>query len=96
MKKIDLLPASVNELIFHQRFNQTVTNLIALQYYILKHCSVDSFKFCNFKFQNAKLITLENGKYIHILWQVPQTLLITVAEVMIIVTLLEFTFTQVK
>ncbi|CAI6368925.1 unnamed protein product [Macrosiphum euphorbiae] len=66
LKKIDLLPASVNELIFHQRFNQT----------------------------NAKLITLENGKYIHILWQVPQTLLITVAEVMIIVTLLEFTFTQ--
>ncbi|XP_022167052.1 solute carrier family 15 member 1-like [Myzus persicae] len=63
---IDLLPASVNELIFHQRFNHTT----------------------------AKLITLENGKYIHILWQVPQTLFITIAEVMIVVTLLEFTFTQ--
>ncbi|KAL5232676.1 hypothetical protein ACI65C_000086 [Semiaphis heraclei] len=62
----DLLPASVNELIFHQRFNHT----------------------------NVKLITLENGKYIHILWQVPQTLLITIAEVMVVVPLLEFTFTQ--
>uniref|UniRef100_A0A2H8U2U1 Peptide transporter family 1 n=1 Tax=Melanaphis sacchari TaxID=742174 RepID=A0A2H8U2U1_9HEMI len=66
LQKADLLPASVNDLIFHHSINHT----------------------------NAKLITLENGKYIHILWQVPQTLLITVGEVMVVITLLEFTFTQ--
>ncbi|CAI6368750.1 unnamed protein product [Macrosiphum euphorbiae] len=48
----------------------------------------------NFNQTNAKLITLEKGKYIHILWQVPQTILITVAEVMALVTLYEFAFTQ--
>ncbi|XP_050054174.1 peptide transporter family 1-like isoform X2 [Aphis gossypii] len=48
----------------------------------------------NFNQTNAKLITLEKGKYIHILWQVPQTILITIAEVMFVVTLLEFSFTQ--
>eukprot|EP00102_Acyrthosiphon_pisum_P019427 XP_016656637.1 PREDICTED: solute carrier family 15 member 2 [Acyrthosiphon pisum] len=48
----------------------------------------------NFNHTSAKLITLEKGKYIHILWQVPQTILITVAEVMSLVTLYEFAFTQ--
>ncbi|CAI6368144.1 unnamed protein product [Macrosiphum euphorbiae] len=48
----------------------------------------------NFNHTNAKLITLEKGKYIHILWQVPQLILVTVAEVMFVVTLLEFSFTQ--
>ncbi|XP_022177651.1 solute carrier family 15 member 1-like [Myzus persicae] len=43
---------------------------------------------------NAKLITLEKGKYIHILWQVPQTILISIAEVMSLITLMEFAFTQ--
>ncbi|VVC26462.1 Hypothetical protein CINCED_3A020180 [Cinara cedri] len=43
---------------------------------------------------NARLITTEKGKYIHILWQVPQTLFISIAEVMFVVTLLNFSFTQ--
>lgn len=42
------------------------------------------------------MITLKSGKYIHIMWQAPQIILITVAEVMIIITLLEFSFTQVN
>ncbi|XP_026809644.1 peptide transporter family 1-like [Rhopalosiphum maidis] len=48
----------------------------------------------NFNQTKAKLITLEKGKYIHILWQAPQIILITIAEVMFVVTLLEFSFTQ--
>ncbi|XP_022167051.1 peptide transporter family 1-like isoform X2 [Myzus persicae] len=48
----------------------------------------------HFNHTNAKLITLEKGRYIHILWQVPQMIVVTIAEVMFVVTLLEFSFTQ--
>jgi len=47
-------------------------------------------------FQNAKIITLEKGKFIHLLWQVPQVIVITIAEAMVCVTLMEFAYTQVN
>ncbi|XP_050436867.1 solute carrier family 15 member 1-like [Adelges cooleyi] len=42
----------------------------------------------------ARMKTLERGNYLHILWQFPQIVVLTVAEVMCMTTLLKFTFTQ--
>lgn len=39
---------------------------------------------------------MANGKYIHILWQTPQMLLLTAAEVMFVVPLMEFSYSQVR
>ncbi|XP_050436863.1 peptide transporter family 1-like isoform X2 [Adelges cooleyi] len=40
------------------------------------------------------LVVLEEGNYIHILWQLPQIILMSAAEIMFSITGLEFSFTQ--